>query len=491
MRIFFFHNPRTLLIFSCLKLSWDKKPCASLAGHHCWQGEGMGSDSSSTEPCSARWQQEGGTDGSRLLSCGLHPYQGGQGEPCGYISLPAPSMQNSVPPVSPVQASLPDSAMAAELHRCWRSSIPRVESCFPFQWRRMVRESVLPLTEWSPATPRHRPKGEREPFSAGAFRVAASLTQLQDQRHSWIASACFGNFLSAFPEGSTAQGKEGCARLQVSGKTRLTLPVRPRANTLGRIYEPFRPAPQLFLETGPPNEPLLPPFFPFWICYVWLLHPVTGSPRNHLFPLLRIAQKNVCSTVWESCRWGLMKAIYRICIHIPTGSRTTVFSQWLSKDALWLSPAHSSTWAPLFSLTPTRHKVSHGCSGCVCQPDKSLEFLFYGTECIWYRKIGVLSNTYWTLFSDVYYLPVEWETLIRQVIDKHVALIHGIDYLLSTTPWFLSMSVPAGKPCTSLSLDATRQLPSTRRHWLCCCDYPPLNMPFKFWASVCAAYVFL
>lgn len=52
--------------------------------------------------------------------------------PCGYVPLPAPTMQNSIPPVLTVQASLPDSAMEGELHRCWRSSIPRMESSIPF-----------------------------------------------------------------------------------------------------------------------------------------------------------------------------------------------------------------------------------------------------------------------------------------------------------------------------------------------------------------------
>lgn len=52
--------------------------------------------------------------------------------PCGYVPLPAPTMQNSIPRVLTGQASLPDSAMEAELHQCWRSSIPRVESSILF-----------------------------------------------------------------------------------------------------------------------------------------------------------------------------------------------------------------------------------------------------------------------------------------------------------------------------------------------------------------------
>lgn len=152
----------------------------------------MGSDSSSAEPCSARWQQEGGTDGGRLLSCGLHPYQGGQGEPCGHVPLPAPTMQNSIPPVLTVQASLPDSAMEAELHQCLRCRIPRVESCIPFPWRRMVKEraSFLFLSRALP----HLGIGLGGRVNPSQLRwscVAASLTQLQDQRHSWIASGCF------------------------------------------------------------------------------------------------------------------------------------------------------------------------------------------------------------------------------------------------------------------------------------------------------------
>lgn len=126
----------------------------------------MGSDSSSAQPCSAKWQQEGGTDGGRLLSCGLHPYQGGQGEPCGHVPLPAPTMQNSIPPVLTVQASLPDSAMQAELQQCLRCRTPRVESCIPFPWRRMVREraSFLFLSRALPHL--GIGLGGSEPFSA-------------------------------------------------------------------------------------------------------------------------------------------------------------------------------------------------------------------------------------------------------------------------------------------------------------------------------------
>lgn len=144
-------------------------------------------------------------------------------------------------------------------------------------------------------------------------------------------------------------------------------------------------------QTGLPNKPLLPPCFLFWISYLWQPQksPVSPPWEN---------TENVCSTVWESCRWGLMKGIYRIDTHTPTGWKASGFcpSGSLKMPCDWVQPTAA---APLFSLTPTRHKVSQGCSGHVCKPDKPLEFLFYGAECLWYREDWSIRqrilNTFW------------------------------------------------------------------------------------------------
>lgn len=93
----------------------------------------------------------------------------------------------------------------------------------------------------------------------------------------------------------------------------------------------------------------------------------------------------------------------------------------------------------------------------VCESLTNLWNFYFMCQSAYDRgKTGALSNTYCILFGDVCYLPVELTTLIMQVTAKYkfcnlqVALIDGIDFLLFTTPWFLSTSVLAGKQCTLL-----------------------------------------
>lgn len=410
MRIFFFHNPRTLLTFlvwSCheiknLVLLWldtavDKEREQGVT--HPPQSHAVPDGSGREGQMEAGFRPVGCTPTREDRASPLALY------PCGYVPLPAPTMQNSIPPVLTVQASLPDSAMEGELHRCWRSSIPRMESSIPFPWRRMVRESVLPLLEGTC----HTLGGWallRWGFPCGcksdtAARPEALLDCL------WL----LWNFLSAFSEGSTAQGKEGRAGLQVPGKAKLTFPVRPQANTEGRIclwtIHPSTSAVPGDSQASPKSHSFLPSFslnlvsLAFTpsdrqpkkvICFLSL-----GKHRKCVQHSLRVVQTGAD----EGHIQGWYTHTYRI-------KNLTVLSQQLSKSALSLSPAHSNVWASLFSLTPAGDKVPRSCSGHACKPDKSLEFLFFGAECLWYRENWSTKQHIPNTLGDMYYLPVEW-----------------------------------------------------------------------------------
>lgn len=255
-------------------------------------------------------------------------------------------------------------------------------------------KSVLPLLEWSPSTPWHRPKWEGELFSAGGVpcdcksdTAARPETLLESL---WLLLKLS---LSIFwRQNCTVQGRR--CRTSHARKSQAHLSCEAMSKHFGQEMS-ISHSPQhlccFWRQTSLPNKPLLPPFSPFWI---WVLHSVTASPKNHLFPLPGKAQKNVCSTVCELGWW-------RPCT--PTTDRTknlTVLAQLLSKAALWLSPAHSSIWAPLFSLTPTRHEMSQGFSGRASLTS-FWNFYFIMQSAYGTGKTGTLRNTYWIFFGHV------------------------------------------------------------------------------------------
>lgn len=348
MRIFFFHNPKTLLTFLVWSCQDIKKLCASLAGQCCWQGEGMGRDSSFTEPCSARWQQEGRKDGVRLLSCGLHPYQRGQGEPCGYIPLPAPTVENSIPPVLTAGFS-PWFCCAGRITPMLEIQHSQGGKLHHFPVKK-DGEGNCPSFSW--VEPYHtlaQAWGGGWALLSWGFPCYCKSDTAARPEALLDASCCFWNFLSAFSEGSTAQGKEGCVGLQVPGKARLIFPVRPQANTLSRACVwTIHPS----TSAVPGDRQASPTSHSFLHAFSSEFH-ISGSPKNHLFPLLGKTQK-MCAAQCESHADGADEGhIQDQYTYTYRMKSLRVLSQWLSKDALWLSPAHSCSTSLLTDSNQT------------------------------------------------------------------------------------------------------------------------------------------
>lgn len=185
-----------------------------LAGHCCWQRE-----------CHMAAGVRKGC--RRLMPCGLQPYQGGQGKPVLGVAMTCASSHHATfhPSCSHSarftilhwRRSLSSSDLKAELQWWSRSSIPGVENCFTFPWRRMGRETAS-LLFLSGALP-HWDIGLGGGWAL--LILSRGFTWLQDWTNHNTTGTSGGPSVAlethpqrAFSRGSTTQGKEGGGGLQ-------------------------------------------------------------------------------------------------------------------------------------------------------------------------------------------------------------------------------------------------------------------------------------
>lgn len=180
----------------------------------------------------------------------------------------------------------------------------------------------------------------------------------------------------------------------------------------GPVYEPFTPAPLPFLETDRPPQQATPSSMLSLLNFISL-----AAPKITCFPSLGKHRKCVQHSVrvmQMGADEGHIQDRYTYTYRMKS---LRVLSQWLSKDALLTESSPQLQHLSSHWLQPDIrcHRAAQG----MCASLTSLwNFYFmvqsgYGTG-----KTGALGNIYWILFGNVYYLPVEWITLIMQVTAK-------------------------------------------------------------------------